>query len=577
MRKFLKIFVIILVVGLVAGTSYALLQFRVIKQHIQDLTTRNSSLSSEKTQLSTDLNVSLQRSQAKEAQINTLKKELQGLQETKNIRKLYISNQKKLQALNAEFKSTSKENKKLKQESFTLNNRVSKLTNEFTKSLASLKNLQKALDNAKGDKTIIGYKNKIVKAEEQVKEKEEEVARLTQQLKDIQRENIQKEKKRKLLEKEISKLEKGRDRMQKQMQATKQKLTKRSGPDKKLEKQIQEMARELRARETQRRQLNNEVMTLKRSKIQVDQKIKYQDNRIVELEKELASGGSNMSIRKMVQEKNKVQEELVQAKDQVEKQKRIIALLEQGTGGISINELPVSGNGTAAELQGNLNKAYALYDTAKAQVVKFTELLMSKEVELEISKSKIAQLESELRKAREQVFPTGLNDAQQYSLWKDRIKILNESLEEKGKALNKNDEEIAALKMAKSTLEERISYQDNEFKDANTLYSNLKKQMYQTTELLSRREVDLMTKSQEILGLKSELALLQAEYKVKEQEVKEIEQRHRRTMDDLTRSTQMNITLQENMVDRANSSSVGNDDKNKADKLKKELELLLGQ
>jgi chromosome segregation ATPase len=230
-------------------------------------------------------------------------------------------------------------------------------------------------------------------------------------------------------------------------------------------------------------------------------------------------------------------------------------------------------------MQDKLNKTYALYDTAKAQVVKFTEMLMSKEVELETSKQKIKSLEEALQRAGEQpAVAQSLAAEGKYSLLQDRIQMLNEALQSKEKAIKDKDTELVALNTAKTALEERLRYQDKEFGNANTLYGNLKTQMMQTNELLSRKEFELIEKNKEVLGLKSDLALLQFEQQAKQQDLADMQERYRRTMDELNRATKLNITLQEDMVSRSRNVATEDEEaKRKAEEMKKQVELLLGK
>lgn len=210
-----------------------------------------------------------------------------------------------------------------------------------------------------------------------------------------------------------------------------------------------------------------------------------------------------------------------------------------------------------------------MYDTAKAQVVKFSEMLMSKEVEIETSKKRIAELEEGLKMLRLQ--PEASGD-KKYAMLYDRIKMLNDSLLAKDELLQEKEAEVSALKQAKDTVEQRLEYQEKEYKNANMLYSNLKGQLLQSTELLARRESEVIEKNKEVLNLKSELILVQAEYKIKEQELKDLRMQQNKTLEDLSRITNLNISLQQNPGD-----SFSQDERQNADKLKKELEVLLGK
>ena len=159
----------------------------------------------------------------------------------------------------------------------------------------------------------------------------------------------------------------------------------------------------------------------------------------------------------------------------------------------------------------------------------------------------------------------------------DRIKMLNEALLEKDKVLKEKEEEVTALKQAKATAEQMLEYQEKEYKNANTLYANLKSQLLQSTELLAQKESEVIEKNKELLDLKSQLILIQAEYKIKEQELKDLRIQQKKTLEDLSRITNLNISLQQNAQRHPSVATSSEDEKQKADKLKRQLEELLGK
>ena len=186
-------------------------------------------------------------------------------------------------------------------------------------------------------------------------------------------------------------------------------------------------------------------------------------------------------------------------------------------------------------------------------------MLMSKEVELETSKKRIAELEEELKMKHLQ--PEASGDAQ-YSMLHDKIEMLNEQILSKEKTIEEKEKEIAALMQAK---------------DSASLYSRFRRQLSQSNELLARKETELLEKNKEVLDLKSELVLLQAEYRIKEQELKELRLQQKNTLDDLSKVVNLNISLQQNTQEYIPGTSGSEGEKQKADELKKELEELLGK
>jgi len=109
------------------------------------------------------------------------------------------------------------------------------------------------------------------------------------------------------------------------------------------------------------------------------------------------------------------------------------------------------------------------------------------------------------------------------------------------------------------------------------LHADFKRQLSQLTEFLARREREVIQNNKEIFSLKSELILVQAEYKIKEQELQDLRMQQKKTLDYLARVTNLNISIQENNQGYPVAGSFSQDEKQKADKVKKELEKLLGK
>jgi chromosome segregation protein len=561
MNKFLKAISIFLLILVAGGLIFLIFRFMVTKKRAEVLATRSEELFKEKVALTVEKN-------EEEALITVLKKELASLSEVKNIKEQYEENEKKLQTLDASFTQVKKEKDSLQESNLSLNNRVNSLTREFTKTLDTLKEVKQELNDAKSDKTIRGYQDKIDKTDKLLQAKVSEIKNLVQ-------ENANSNKEKKILEKKIVKLEKDVEKAESKL-AQALKVSAQS-PNDKLKAQIADLRSQVQEKEAQRHQLNGDVVRLSAERAKFDQKLNQQSDKIASLEQELLDiQKKTRNIKKIEDEKAQAEQDLADAQKKLKEQEKIIdAFKKQANPDIvsAQGEIPLKTDAMTPDL----NRAYALYDTAKAQVVKFSELLMSKEVELETSKQRISDLEKALSSGSQSVLPQGATEAQQYTLLKDRIKMLNDSLSEKEEALKKKNEELASLAKEKETLEQHGVYQDTEFKNANMLYSNLKTQMLQTTELLSRREEDLIAKNKDILSLKSELAILKAEFNVKQQELADLQERQKRTMEDLSRSTKLNIDLQENMVDRFKKPADDSEDKIKADKLKKEIELLMSK
>jgi len=214
--------------------------------------------------------------------------------------------------------------------------------------------------------------------------------------------------------------------------------------------------------------------------------------------------------------------------------------------------------------QEELSKAYALYDTAKAQVVKFSEMMMEREMELERTKQQLAAAQG--KPGSETRPPENISAV----------------VSEKERQLQAKDIELAELRQLKVAVEEQMKKREQEYGDLNADATKLKEQMIQMNEILVRRESDLVSKSSEVVSLRSQLDRLQSDLSAKQKELEQVRERQSMTLEELAKATRLNVTLQENLVQMYKNSSpdgVGesrrSDDREKADALRREVEKLL--
>lgn len=523
MNRFSATVKVIIFLILVGGVIYTVNRLDFFAKQTGALAVQKTVLIEANEYLEKSLDRKTKEDEAKKAKVNLLLAELAGLQDTKRIKEEYRINKEKLRNLSSSYSVVSSENQKLKQSNLSLSHRLTKLTNEFTKTLQEVSDLQIQINEAKTDKFVRKFENQLKKTEAVLARREKEIAALKGKNKNLNSKSSVFTKERKRLENKVSKLEKEKSRLE---------------------------------------------LLVKKIRTGFNE-------RIVELENELLTlQEKSRQVKKIEADRDDLAAKLEQAKEKLAAKERLIAKLETSQGGISVNEVSLATSGSTMEIEGDLSRAYALYDTAKAQVVKFSELLMSKEVELETSKQKIASLEEDLKLLRVQPEVSG---DKKYVMMHDRIKMLNEALLAKDDILQKKNEEVSALKQAKTSIEQRLEYQEKEYKNANLLYANLKSQLLQSTELLARRETEVIENNKQVLNLKSELILVQAEYKIKEQELKDLRMQQKKTLDDLSRITNLNINLQNKAQDRSATMGSSQDEKQKADMLKRELEELLGK
>jgi len=570
------IVIFLIVIFLVSGGIYIFIRLDSFKKQTSVLKSEKEVLIGEKEQLQLDLKQANNKNATKEATIATLSKELAGLQDVKKIRDSYVANKEELYKLNIGYNKVKDEYSRVQQTNLTLNTRLANLNKEFSKALDEVRDLKLQLSKSKGNRQVKTYMKKLERTEERLKKREEEIKQLKRENKKLSRNGLEKTNKK--LEKKIAQLEEDKQKLKDQIESVRTDFNMQQRVNAKLKIEMAQLKKQLKDREKEKIKLNSEIDQLNEYKKRLAEKLDLQDEKISELQKELIeSGGGFLQIRKIRQEKSCLEEELRDAQKKLGEQEAVIARLEKTKGDIRLNEAYPSESGTTRELQDNLNKAYALYDTAKAQVVKFSELLMNKEIELESMKQKVKDLEGELASLKQQRgLATNESSDKRYEMLRGRIKELNAALLEKDIELKRKDEEISVLSLAKSTIEERANYQEKEYQDSKALYSNLKKQLLQATDLLTRKQSEIDEKNKEILGLKSELAVLKTEHEIKIQEFEKIQNQQRKTIEDLTR-TSLGAQLEENTTMPSVVQSFASDEKTKAEKLKKELELLMGK
>lgn len=107
------------------------------------------------------------------------------------------------------------------------------------------------------------------------------------------------------------------------------------------------------------------------------------------------------------------------------------------------------------------------------------------------------------------------------------------------------------------------------------MYNNVKAQLVDLTDLLVKNEASLDEKNKQISALKDEVARLEKDFDATKKELSDVKEKQRRTMEDLSRAAKLNSALQENLINLYQNADTGLEEKEKADKLKQELEMLL--
>ncbi|MBU0634128.1 MAG: hypothetical protein KKB82_03835 [Candidatus Omnitrophica bacterium] len=612
----------ILIIGvLVLFIAVLLIIFRLISVH-----KRSNALNSQNVMLFAE-KIKLEKELARETQVWTAEKsnlirELVELKDVKSIKAALDNAREKLAGLTGEYESINKEKEALQEKNRSLNSRVDSISKEFSKNLEELKTAKKELGAAKSGSLMREYQAKYTKTEALLKKKEEEIVKLKEKLKNSETDSENTRKENINLQRQISGLEKERDMLKQNLERVQQKLepvtiskskireleTRLSDNNKKyallkkdLEKAIKERG-SLEGRLQQAQQLltllqkqAREELGAAKEKLAKYEQLKADKERLeqalVQLEQDRRSDtGKTEELRikldtvlnQLGQKENEVtalrsdisslQTERMQLSGQsgerlsrAQKKSRSSDMqLNQGQN-VEINQMGETSEG----MQNKLNRAYALYDTAKSQVVKISELLMHKELELEKSKNTIEKLQEKAG---------NIPDLEA------KMEFLNKTILEKEKKVEEQTGQIAQLSKSKADLEERLNEQLERHDNVDSLYKNLKSQVIQMADLLAQRELDLDNKNTEILNLRSETTRLEADLRIGKTTLEEAKVRQRRTLEDLRRATNLNATLQEKLINLYKAETwdsefeadpKSSEDKEKAEQLKQKLELLL--
>ncbi|MFH2138405.1 MAG: hypothetical protein ABII88_07830 [Candidatus Omnitrophota bacterium] len=564
MQKSHKI-ITILFCSLLVASGYLLLRFMITVNYVGELKDNYTVLSGEKNVLKKQLEAE---KEINVVRVKKLENEIAGLSNVKNIQDNLALTQEKLSSVDKDFKQISQEKKQLEQTTLNLNNRISNLTKEFTKTLDQLKAVREELVKAQSGSAMRKYEKEIEGLNAQLEQKAEQIVKLNNEIKKINDEVVNLKKdgteahgQNKVLENQITRLEKKKQELQLRYTNLEERMSKKKDPTLGLGEKLNKLKAELSEKEKQLAELEKknsqeveylkknlemaraEKETLQANLNRAEDRLREKDKFADELEEKLKRFDKQLTQRE--DERDALEKEIAQLrKTKVEVTgtlpREMVQYQEEGA-------LDAHDMGT---MQEKLNKVYALYDTAKAQVVKFSELLMQKELEIEKSKQRIVGLEQEL------------------------------SMIKGGAAFSGTGEtsgQIADLVQVKAKLETQLQYEKQKYEDMNSLYINLKSQVVQVTTLLTRRESELDDKNEEIANLKREMLRVQQEYSMAQRELKDVAERQKRTLEDLSRSTRLNSTLQENLSYRTITAEDSKKSHEEAERLKKEIEVLLGK
>ena len=276
--------------------------------------------------------------------------------------------------------------------------------------------------------------------------------------------------------------------------------------------------------------------------------------------------------------------------------------------------------GRLAELELELKKAKSgapsgvssqLYESARDQVNRVSDLLVKKEVEIDNArkdaleaKEKLFALQAKLSSMESNMSQN--NDAgekarglqNQLLSLQSKLKDLQDSASQKAELaeslqknvsflsdqLAKKDEELRLTESKYSKVDgqakEDLDKQKTRYDEINMLYSSLKTQVSQFSEALNLKDAELEQRRKENSSFREDIAALRSRSESLEKELADAKDRQRKTLDDLVAAVKLNTILQEKIMGISPSAprtggAVPGGAQQKADELKRKIEVIL--
>lgn len=250
-----------------------------------------------------------------------------------------------------------------------------------------------------------------------------------------------------------------------------------------------------------------------------------------------------------------------------------------------------------------------LYENARGQVSRLSELLLKKELEIESVKKEsfalkekliglqtrlsglenefsISKVDSEKVKELERnklSLDSRLSELQETAAKKSElVSSLQRNLEYLTGQLAKKEEEIRSVEsqyaQSDTLTREEVEKQKSRYEEMNMLYNSLKTQVAQFSEALNQKESEVEEKRREMVSLKEEAAVLKTRSENLDKDLLEAKERQKKTLDDLVAALRLNTALQEKIMGIApikGSTKPISEQQSKADELKRKVEVIL--
>jgi len=507
-----------------------------------------------------------------EEKIKEQENKLRELSDVESIKNSLKNAQQLILELNKKLSEMDKERVALQITNTSFNTRLENSSKELSRALDDLKLAKIEIKKLDAGQAGI-LKRKIDDLNRDSDSKNEDLAKLKEELTKLQDTNQSLIENNKSLEKSLKDLEKERVSLKGQVNSSGKGAVSQEIPIKEMQENISQLNSTLAQKEVQIKQLEAELARLNLIPPQ-------------------AAGKSNKEQLKIIDNLNSENSGF----------KRKISDLENE---LNLAKKEVNSLKTRRE-SGEVN---ALYESARGQVSRLSELLVKKELEIDSAKKesldakeKLISLQAKLPKLESELSVNKTNSEKVKELERQKLSLdsrlselqetvakkselvdsLQKNLEYLTAQLAKKEEEIKSIESSYAQVgtvtKEELDRQKSRYEEANLLYNSLKTQVSQFSDALNQRELELEQRRRETGSLKEQIASFKSRSEELEKDLADAKERQRKTLDDLVAAVKLNTILQERIIGisplKESSKPVSNEQQ-KAQELKRRIEVIL--
>jgi chromosome segregation ATPase len=480
-------------------------------------------------------------------------RQLSQLRNVQALRQTLVNAKASIEQLNKKLNQIKNEKAVLEDTNLNITNRLQNTTRELIRVMEDLKLTKQQLTHIEKAK-ILPLKKKIEKLSKSGKRENRKFSRLKEELTKLQEERLALIGTNRSKELTIKDLKAGKSSLEKKMARLKKGIDRQTLPIQALEDELKELKVTLAKRERQVKFLESESAKLNSIKASQEEKLLRQQKTIDELN--LENKNIKIQISQLSEDLSRKRWELGNQRKEAPRLKREVTQLQVRITGLEKKLTVVQKD--KEDLQARVSQLKALkdasevstlYESARDQIRRLSEILVKKELELDQTKKE------------------SLNSKEKLNSLQAKLSRLEENLS-KSRAHQARAKELEAEKLS---LESR-------FEDINSLYNSFKGQIGQLSDILAKKELELDQRRGEILFLKEESAGLKARSSLLERELTETKERQRETLEDLTAAIRLNAALQERMIGVSQSLKApiaDIEEKQKAEELRRKIKVIL--